>query len=679
MGGLAALTTFPRGTPERLDRDDLLACLTEADVQTIYERLGVTEFRPGGLGHWSVCSPLRDDESPSFSVRRLDGVWKDHGTGEAGSLFDAIMRKEGCSFPEALEFVAGIVGLPRETARQNGRTPTPDRVVATYDYRDADGTLLYQVVRFEPKDFRQRRPDGAGGWRWSLEGVQRVPYRLPELLAADKGHLVWVVEGEKDVDRLAALGLVATTNARGAGQWSAPLSAYLAGCRVVILPDNDVRGRRHAQQVAASLHGVAAEVRIVTLSGVPEKGDVSDWLDAGGTVADLRRLAAQAPLWTPAEGPSLIIKPFTAIETRPIDWLWKSWLARRKTTLLAGVEGDGKTTVAACVAATLAAGGTWPDGTPAPPGRVLFLVAEDGLDDTIRPKLERHGADLSRVFFVQAVAEPGKGERLFNLAQHLPLLEQSITAYEIDLVIIDPLSSFMPGSNRNDEGEVRDLLTPLTHLADRTNVAVLGIVHIGKPNGTARRASQRLLGSTAFAAIARQVWMVVPVSTAQQETRRLLAVVKSNLALKPPALEWELPGEDLPVTWHGSTERSIDEVLNGSGTPASGPSPERLEIIALIRGKGQSMTAKEVAAALDKKEATVRYLLSSMEKDGQLVKVNWGTYALPPSQPTHSTHNSQSSQPSQSSDDDGPIVSVVSAVSAVSCEDDRETADPEVF
>jgi hypothetical protein len=96
---------------------------------------------------------------------------------------------------------------------------TSSNIVATYDSRDGSGKLRYQVVRREPKSFYQRRPDGAGGWINNLDAVERVLYRLPELMAADPAEIVWIPEGEADVQNLVRLGLVATTNAGGAGKW----------------------------------------------------------------------------------------------------------------------------------------------------------------------------------------------------------------------------------------------------------------------------------------------------------------------------------------------------------------------------------------------------------------------------------------------------------------------------
>ncbi|MCX5638139.1 MAG: topoisomerase, partial [Planctomycetota bacterium] len=115
-----------------------------------------------------------------------------------------------------------------------------------YDYRDESEQLLYQVVRYKPKDFRQRRPDDKDGWIWNLDGVRCVPYRLPELLKSSMQDFVFIAEGEKDCDRLSGMGFTATTCPMGAGKWLNEYNKYFEGRLVVILPDNDTAGKKHA-------------------------------------------------------------------------------------------------------------------------------------------------------------------------------------------------------------------------------------------------------------------------------------------------------------------------------------------------------------------------------------------------------------------------------------------------
>ncbi len=174
-----------------------------------------------------------------------------------------------------------------------------------YDYQDETGELIYQVVRQPNKDFKQRRPDGKGGWIWDLKGVNPTLYRLPEIRQAiQKDESVFVPEGEKDCNNLAKLALAATTNSGGAGKWQDSFSDHLVGADVVILPDNDEAGHRHADKVARSLQGKAKSIKVVDLPGLPEKGDVSDWLAAGGTKDALLRMVAEAPEWAPESEPA---------------------------------------------------------------------------------------------------------------------------------------------------------------------------------------------------------------------------------------------------------------------------------------------------------------------------------------------------------------------------------------
>jgi hypothetical protein len=185
---------------------------------------------------------------------------------------------------------------------------TRSQIAKTYDYCDEFGQLLFQVVRMEPKDFRQRAPRQDGGWAWQVKNIRKVLYRLPQLIGADASQLICIVEGEKDVDRLIGLGLVATCNPGGAGKWLAEYSKSFAGRKVAIFPDNDEVGQKHAEDVACSLAGIAQSIKNAKLPNVPAKGNVSDWLDAGGTHDQLLRLIENAPVFCPFQDSPTIPK-----------------------------------------------------------------------------------------------------------------------------------------------------------------------------------------------------------------------------------------------------------------------------------------------------------------------------------------------------------------------------------
>ena len=174
------------------------------------------------------------------------------------------------------------------------------------------------MCRYSPKKFLQRRPDGNGGWHWNLEGVNRVPYRLPELLSADPDEWVFIPEGEKDVDRLRKNGLVATTNPGGAGKWRSEYNEYLKNRIVAVLGDNDDQGHAHAASIATQIQEPTKVVKVVSIPDLPDKGDVSDWLDAGHTVQQLKKIVEETPLWSSVaeEETALIAKLLAASEQK---------------------------------------------------------------------------------------------------------------------------------------------------------------------------------------------------------------------------------------------------------------------------------------------------------------------------------------------------------------------------
>ncbi|KFX81387.1 hypothetical protein KR99_23585, partial [Ralstonia solanacearum] len=167
------------------------------------------------------ANELRYGTRGSLSIDLESGVWHDHEANAGGGVLALIERETGNAGRAAIAWMEenGIVAA-------NDNAPAPRKqfnVVAAYDYYDADGVLQFQVCRLDPKDFRQRRPGANGGWSWSVKGVEQVPYRLPQMLARSD-ETIFIVEGEKDADNLAALGLLATCNAGGANKWHASLS-----------------------------------------------------------------------------------------------------------------------------------------------------------------------------------------------------------------------------------------------------------------------------------------------------------------------------------------------------------------------------------------------------------------------------------------------------------------------
>jgi hypothetical protein len=232
----------------------------------------------------STKDDIRFGIKGSKSVKPSENVWKDHETGEAGGYLDLHKMARGV--------------LPQRAARavEPQWLSRDQDVKAAYNYTDAAGNLLLQVVRThsgKPR-FRLRRPDGNGGFHWNADGVVKPLYRLPELRAAPTDSQIWIAEGEKDADRLAKLGLVATTNIGGASSWSSEYLTELTGRHVILLEDNDLAGRKRCAKLAIELKSIVASLKVITFEDLPEHGDVSDWLDRGHGLEDLRKRARDA-------------------------------------------------------------------------------------------------------------------------------------------------------------------------------------------------------------------------------------------------------------------------------------------------------------------------------------------------------------------------------------------------
>ena len=253
----------------------------EIDYIAFYQE-HVHGLKPAGKDEYKGHCPFGKnhsdgaDQNPSFSINSKTGQYKCFACEAKGNLPAFCKAKE--------------IPIPG----QKKKWVEPE---AVFDYRDENGVLLYQACRFPGKEFKQRRPDGNGKWIYQTKDVRKVPYRLPELLKADPAKWVLIPEGEKHVNRLYDLGLIATCNVGGAEKWTSELSPHIKGRKVCILPDNDDPGRKHGRKVAENLCQFAKEVKVLPLPGLGPKGDVINWLDGGGTVEELFRFLEQAEPW----------------------------------------------------------------------------------------------------------------------------------------------------------------------------------------------------------------------------------------------------------------------------------------------------------------------------------------------------------------------------------------------
>jgi putative DNA primase/helicase len=251
----------------------------------------------------------------------------------------------------------------------------------------------------------------------------------------------------------------------------------------------------------------------------------------------------------------------------PVQWLWQDWLALGKFHLLAGAPGQGKTTIAMAIAATVTIGGRWPDGSCCAAGNVLVWSGEDDYTDTLLPRLIAAGADRSKVFFVDGT-RVGNAVRPFDPSTDTRTLQEAIQQIgRVRLIVIDPVSTAVAGDSHKNT-EVRRGLQPLVDLATTINAALLGITHLSK-GGQGSDPAQRVIGSVAFTAVARVVLVAARVKSEDGTDKRILARSKSNIGPDNGGFEYHLAQiEAMPgiqasrIEWGQAVQGSAQELLS---------------------------------------------------------------------------------------------------------------------
>lgn len=244
-----------------------------------------------------------------------------------------------------------------------------------------------------------------------------------------------------------------------------------------------------------------------------------------------------------------------------IEWFWQGRIPKGKLTLIDGNPGEGKSALCADLAARKSVGRPWPDGEECGTGGVVILSAEDGLSDTIRPRLDAAGGDPSKVLALATIIDHGS-ERLLSIPEDLDAIRRGIERVDAELVTVDPLMAFLSGThNAHKDQDVRRALAPLAGLAEETGTAVLVIRHLNKASGG--NPIYRGGGSIGIIGAARSALLV---ARHPDDERRVLAPLKSNLSEPPPSLAFTLTGATngaVRVEWKGETTLSAAALLAG--------------------------------------------------------------------------------------------------------------------
>jgi hypothetical protein len=520
----------------------------------------------------------------------------------------------------------GDLARPSDRTKHTGSAPSPAvrRIVATYDYEDEEGRLLFQVVRYEPKDFRQRRPDGLGSWTWSLDDTRRVLYRLPELIeAVSARQIIFIVEGEKDVENLRELNIRATTCPGGANKWRPEFSEFLRDADIVLIPDNDETGNAHMERVAASLGGIVASIRVLKL---PCK-DVSDWLAAGGTAEALWKLVETAPPSHLPDGHDIKIPSCTAqilndrksgvpvirtaadlqtLKFAPIKYIVPDLIVEG-CVLVAGRPKVCKSWLALDIGIAVAASRYCLGDRKCEEGSVLYLALEDG-----------HRRMQSRMTKLLPKS-CGKWPDKFHYATQWPRADQGgvekIEKWcdehpDARLVVIDVLAKFRSPSRGKNNAYEQDYaaLSKLQELATRRSITILVVHHTRK--GASEDPVEEISGTLGLAGAADAFLVLKKTSAGATLAGRCRDTEDVDLAIQfnKETCRWTVLGKASEV--HRSDERA--------------------RVLALLENASDGLPVRDIIAGAQLRNRNAAdILLFKMTQDGEIARPLRGIYCLP--------------------------------------------------
>lgn len=499
--------------------------------------------------------PFHDDTSPSWSGNRESGLYHCFACGEAGNA-KQFAKKLGLDFEDGSEL------------KKKANPWTDYRIVKAYDYKDETGKLIYQVVRFDPKDFRMRSPDGRGGWIDNASVPYRILYNLPQLVDSE---VIFVVEGEKDADTLIGHGRVATTLTNGArGKLTVEMVKVFSGKHIVIIPDNDKDGIDLGQRFLEVSSPIAATVKIVNLPHLPLKEDVTWWLNNGHTVDELDKLVQSAKIQGGIQQWEPVFHRFSNVEEKKTPFLWYPYIPIGRLTILEGDPGQGKSWFSLAVA-TCVSIGQWMEvmegeNNWSEPSGVIYLTCEDDPEDTIKKRLRILQANQENVYYLEGKAK-GKEKSLGVTLGDIFIIGRTIDKTRSKLVIIDPIQAYLPGgTDMNKAEQIRPLLNKLQQLATEKQCAMLLVRHLSK--GNKDNALYKGMGSIDFTAAARSVLMcgerkeISTVGGVDFKRRFAVAQVKNNISPRGPAIEFELTQDQF--LWIGTSDVSPEQIVASS-------------------------------------------------------------------------------------------------------------------
>jgi AAA domain/Zinc-binding domain of primase-helicase len=576
-----------------LREDPRVKAAGQAPILEIAQRAGAKLKRAGATSWAGPCPACGGTDR--FAIDTQKGAFICRGFG-GGNVITMTEHALGLSFPEALKFITGQDrpepyrnghdyshsgqpepppwddGLPHEpidsladpvddtAQRDKERKRAIDEAEqklrdaarragpkVIHQFVDEMGIVVYEKLRFEwkgvdggkRKDFSSRRPArGADEWVYKLEGIERVPYRLPEVIdAIADNETIWICEGEGNADAVRALGLCGTATDCGAGVWPAELNRWFRGADVVILQDNDpqqidkktgkpryhkdgrpvIPGKDHTQAIGRALLPYARSVRVLEFPELPPKGDVKDWAEAGGTAEQLiARVKAEARAWAPERPGTRYGALLWSELDKPgpeIEWLVDDLITVGDRSILGGESTSGKTFLALHMAMCVATGMDF-FGKKVKQGLVVYQAGESAKGVKKRLRAWRKHFDIPYDRNVPFVLLTKKID-LFSPTGDVEGVIQELNAWRafypsdpLRLFTIDTLAKASIGAEENSAKEMGIVLENAAMIEEATGVHVQAVHHLNS-------SANKLRGSTAIYANLDQVISV----TVNKETK----------------------------------------------------------------------------------------------------------------------------------------------------------------
>jgi replicative DNA helicase len=477
-----------------------------------------------GRGNIPCPFPDHEDNDPSFGLCHDNRGFKCFGCDRGGTVIDLAMHLNGMDQKDAIIWLGEKLNIIEPSTPAPVSKPKKKQqlgnVVRTYDYTDADGSMIFQVLRYEPKDFRQRRPDGNGGWSMSVPQEYRTLYRLPEVIASAR---VYLVEGEKDADTMHDIGLTATTmpiGARGSGKvnWSPKYSEILRGKEVVIIADNDESGHGHAAAVEIELAGIAKRVALfksAKLADAPPKSDVSDWVNSGLLSAVDIQQDGEASLYPPKfDSMADAVKQFgdymrrkASGEIKPIKTgLWfiddRMSIEPGNVVIVAARPAGGKTSTMVSIAALQAKSGLAVPGffslemtTEEMTCRLQSCISGVPFKSIWDNDLDEHQRNQVSTATHSIINSPMRfvaPRKRMGIADIEKVAAEWVDRHGVNIIYLDQLSKIKPSEGKSRFEQFSNNMSSVKELALKLNVPIVMAAQIRRPGDPSKLTPPRL-------------------------------------------------------------------------------------------------------------------------------------------------------------------------------------------